>query len=238
MLAVAEALMREIVMDTETTGLDPAQGHRIVEIGGIELIHHVPTGRHFHEYVNPERDIPADAFAVHGLSADFLRAKRVFAEIVQEFLDFLGDATLIFHNAAFDVAFLNAELAFLSREAIRPERVIDSLVLARQRHPMAPNSLDALCKRYGVDNSRRRKHGALLDAELLSEVYIELIGGKQPALTLADVPRNRQAAATAVRRLIPPRPHALPPRLTLQEIADHERMIDSLGASSLWRINA
>jgi len=230
--------MREIVMDTETTGLDPAQGHRIIEIGGIELIHHVPTGRHFHEYVNPERDIPADAFSVHGLSVDFLRAKRVFAQIAGEFLDFLGDATLIFHNAAFDVAFLNAELAFLGREPIRPERVIDSLLLARQRHPMAPNSLDALCKRYGIDNSRRRKHGALLDAELLSEVYIELIGGKQPALTLADVPRDRQAAAAAARRLIAPRPHALPPRLTLQEIADHEQMIESLGAASLWRLIA
>jgi DNA polymerase-3 subunit epsilon len=228
--------MREIVMDTETTGLDPAQGHRIIEIGGIELIHHVPTGRHFHEYVNPERDIPADAFAVHGLSTEFLRAKRVFAEIVGEFLDFLGDAALIFHNAAFDVAFLNAELGFLRREPIRPERVIDSLLLARQRHPMSPNSLDALCKRYDVDNSRRRRHGALLDAELLSEVYIELIGGKQPALTLADVPRDRQAAVSAVRRLISPRPHALPPRLTVQEIADHERMIESLGATALWRI--
>jgi DNA polymerase III subunit epsilon len=232
------AALREIVMDTETTGLDPAQGHRIIEIGGIELIHHVPTGRHFHEYVNPERDIPADAFAVHGLSADFLRAKRVFAQIVEEFLHFLGDATLIFHNAAFDVAFLNAELAFLRRETIRPERVIDSLLLARQRHPMAPNSLDALCKRYGIDNSRRGKHGALLDAELLSEVYIELIGGKQPVLTLADVPRDRQAAAAAARRLIAPRPQALPSRLTLQEIADHERMIESLGATSLWRISA
>jgi DNA polymerase III subunit epsilon len=228
--------MREIVMDTETTGLDPAQGHRIIEIGGIELIHHVPTGRHFHEYVNPERDIPADAFAVHGLSTEFLRAKRVFAEIVGEFLDFLGDAALIFHNAAFDVAFLNAELGFLRREPIRPERVIDSLLLARQRHPMSPNSLDALCKRYDVDNSRRRRHGALLDAELLSEVYIELIGGKQPALTLADVPRDRQAAVSAVWRLISPRPHALPPRLTVQEIADHERMIESLGATALWRI--
>jgi DNA polymerase-3 subunit epsilon len=238
MLAAAEAPMREIVMDTETTGLDPAQGHRIIEIGGIELIHHVPTGRHFHEYVNPERDIPADAFSVHGLSGDFLRAKRVFAQIAGEFLDFLGDATLIFHNAAFDVAFLNAELAFLGREPIRPERVIDSLLLARQRHPMAPNSLDALCKRYGIDNSRRRKHGALLDAELLSEVYIELIGGKQPTLTLADVPRDRQAAAAAARRLIAPRPHALPTRLTLQEIADHEQMIESLGAASLWRIIA
>jgi DNA polymerase-3 subunit epsilon len=238
MLAAAEAPMREIVMDTETTGLDPAQGHRIIEIGGIELIHHVPTGRHFHEYVNPERDIPVDAFAVHGIGADFLRAKRVFAEIAAEFLDFLGDAMLIFHNAAFDLAFLNAELAFLGREPIRPERVIDSLLLARQRHPMAPNSLDALCKRYGIDNSRRRKHGALLDAELLSEVYIELIGGKQPALTLTDLPRDQQSAAAAARRLIAPRPHALPPRLTLQEIADHERMIESLGALSLWRVIA
>jgi DNA polymerase-3 subunit epsilon len=230
--------MREIVMDTETTGLDPAQGHRIIEIGGIELIHHVPTGRHFHEYVNPERDIPPDALAVHGLSTEFLRAKRVFAEIVEEFVDFLGDAALIFHNAAFDVAFLNAELGFLRRDPIRPERVIDSLLLARQRHPMAPNSLDALCKRYGIDNSRRRKHGALLDAELLAEVYIELIGGKQPALTLADVPRDRQAAVASVRRLISPRPHALPSRLTVQEIADHQRMIESLGATALWRIIA
>jgi DNA polymerase-3 subunit epsilon len=230
--------MREIVLDTETTGLDPALGHRIVEIGGVELIHHVPTGRHFHHYVNPEREVPADAFAVHGLSTEFLRAKPVFREVAEELLQFFGDAVLVIHNAAFDVAFLNAELGFLRREPLRPDRIIDSLLLARQRHPMSPNSLDALCKRYGIDISRRRLHGALLDAELLSEVYIELIGGKQPAFTLAGMPRDKRPDADLVPRLISPRPQPLLPRLTEQEIADHERMIQSLGAKALWRLTA
>jgi DNA polymerase-3 subunit epsilon len=230
--------MREIVLDTETTGLDPALGHRIVEIGGVELIHHVPTGRHFHHYVNPEREVPADAFAVHGLSTEFLRAKPIFREIAEELLQFFGDAVLVIHNAAFDVAFLNVELGFVRREPLRPERIIDSLLLARQRHPMSPNSLDALCKRYGIDISRRRLHGALLDAELLSEVYIELIGGKQPAFRLAGMPRDKQSGADFGPRQISPRPQPLPSRLTEQEIADHERMIQSLGAKALWRLTA
>jgi DNA polymerase III subunit epsilon len=229
--------MREIILDTETTGLDPATGHRIVEIGAVELVHHVPTGRHYHQYVNPERSMPADAFAVHGLSDDFLRPKPVFAEIADGFFDFLGDSKLVIHNAGFDIAFLNAELAWLGRLPIPLDRIVDTLVLARHRHPLAPNSLDALCKRYGIDNTRRQKHGALLDAELLAEVYIELIGGKQPALTLAAV----QPAALPVfagARVIAHRPQALPPRITETEIAAHNQLIDSLGPRAVWRLLA
>jgi DNA polymerase-3 subunit epsilon len=229
--------MREIILDTETTGLDPAFGHRVVEIGGIELMHHVPTRRHFHRYVNPERDVPADAFAVHGLSEEFLRSKPVFAEIIDDFLEFLGDATLIFHNAAFDVAFINAELGFLHREPILNDRIVDSLLLARQKHPLAANSLDALCKRYGIDNSRRQKHGALLDAELLAEVYIELIGGKQPALTLSAAP-TAAVAIFAGSKVIGIRPNALPSRITEAEKTAHNMLIDSLGPRAVWRLLA
>jgi DNA polymerase-3 subunit epsilon len=227
--------MREIILDTETTGLDPSGGHRIVEIGALELLHHVPTGRHFHQYVNPERPVPPDAFEVHGLSDDFLRDKPTFAEIVDSLLEFIGDAKLICHNSAFDVAFLNAELSFLRRELLSIDRVVDSLQLAKQRHPLAANSLDALCKRYGIDNARRQKHGALLDAELLAEVYIELLGGKQPTLTLSAV----QATALpvyAARRVLGSRPRALPPRITDAEIAAHEQLIDSLGPRAVWRL--
>jgi DNA polymerase III subunit epsilon len=229
--------MREIILDTETTGLDPASGHRIVEIGAIELVHHVPTGRHYHQYVNPERPMPADAFAVHGLSDDFLRLKPVFAEIADAFCDFLGNSKLVIHNAGFDIAFLNAELAWLGRMPIAADLIVDTLALARQRHPLAANSLDALCKRYGIDNTRRLKHGALLDAELLAEVYIELIGGKQPALTLSAV----QPAALPVfmgARVIANRPQTLPPRITETEIAAHNQLIDSLGPRAVWRLLA
>ena len=229
--------MREIILDTETTGLDPASGHRVVEIGAIELIHHVPTGRHFHQYINPERPMPADAFEVHGLSDEFLRDKPVFAEIIDGFVEFIGDAKLIFHNAAFDAAFLNAELSFLRREPLPSDRVVDSLLLARQKHPLAPNSLDALCKRYGIDNSRRQKHGALLDAELLAEVYIELIGGRQPALTLSAVPTTA-LPIFAGPRAIGSRPSALPSRLTEAEMAAHKELIDSLGPRAVWRLLA
>jgi DNA polymerase-3 subunit epsilon len=229
--------MREIILDTETTGLDPNFGHRIVEIGAVELIHHVPTGRYYHQYVNPQRTMPADAFAVHGLSEEFLRDKPCFAEIADCLADFIGTATLVIHNAAFDLAFLSAEFALSGRELIANDRVIDTLLLARQKHPLAANSLDALCKRYGIDNSRRQKHGALLDAELLAEVYIELIGGKQPAFTLSTV-QPTSVPIFAGARVMPRRPALLPPRITEAEIAAHRQLIDSLGPRAVWRLLA
>lgn len=226
--------MREIILDTETTGLDPAAGHRVVEIGGVELIHHVPTGRYFHCYINPEREMPAEALAVHGLTDGFLKDQPNFAAIRESLLEFLGDAALVMHNAAFDLGFLNAELGHLGCPPISTGRVIDTLQLARDRHPMAPNSLDALCKRYDINDSRREKHGALLDAELLAEVYIELIGGKQPALVLTEVRRNETVHLTDYRPARP-RPSILPSRVTEIEKLAHDRFIESLGAPSLWR---
>lgn len=226
--------MREIILDTETTGLDPATGDRIVEIGAVELLNHLPTGRTFHVYINPERDMPREAEAVHGLSAAFLRDKPVFAAIVQEFLDFLGDATLIIHNASFDMAFLNAELGFLRLPSIPPERVIDTLHIARQKHPGAANSLDALCRRYGIDNSKRTKHGALLDSELLAEVYLELIGGRQTALIL-EATVTKKAATVVAAQISYQRPVPLPSRLTEEERAAHAAFVASLGENALWK---
>ncbi len=226
--------LREIILDTETTGLDPAAGHRIVEIGAVELVHHVPTGRHFHHYVNPGREIPAEALAVHGLTNELLKDRPNFAQICVSLLEFLGDAVLVMHNALFDLAFLNAELAQAGGPLIDAARVIDTLQLARNRHPTAANSLEALCKRYDIDDSRREKHGALLDAELLAEVYIELIGGKQPALVLAEVRRIDIVNLTDPRP-VRSRPNPLPPRLTELEILAHERFVASLAAPSLWR---
>ena len=170
--------MREIVLDTETTGLDPVAGHRLVEIGCIELVNGMPSGRHFHRYLNPERDMPAEALAVHGLSVEFLNSKPRFTEVAEELLAFLGDAPLVAHNAAFDLGFLNAELERAGKAAVGRERLVDTLLLARRKHPAGPNRLDDLCGRYGIDNSRRTKHGALLDAEILTEVYLELIGAR------------------------------------------------------------
>lgn len=226
--------MREIVLDTETTGLDPLQGDRIVEIGAVELINHVPSGQTFHVYINPERDIPAEAQAVHGLSAAFLKDKPVFSRIADDFLAFIADSVIIIHNASFDTGFLNAELAYLNKEPLRPERVIDTLKLARQKHPMGPNSLDALCRRYGVDNSKRTKHGALLDSELLADVYIELIGGRQTALSLASteaktVVRFQNTSTVAVR------PHPLSVRLTVAEQEAHAELISELGEAAIWK---
>ncbi len=225
--------MREVILDTETTGLDPVAGHRIVEIGAVELVHHVPTGRHFHRYVNPGREMPAEALAVHGLTNEFLKGQPGFGQICASLLEFLGDAVLVIHNAAFDLAFLNAELGQAGNPLIDAARVIDTLQLARNRHPTAANSLEALCKRYDIDDSRREKHGALLDAELLAEVYIELIGGKQPALVLAEV-RRIDTVNLAGPRPVRSRPSPLPTRLTEIEIAAHERFIASLAAPSLW----
>ena len=226
-------MLREVVLDTETTGLDPDAGHRIVEIGGVELLNHIPTGRSFHAYINPQRDMPAEAFNVHGLSAEFLADKPVFAEIAPEFLAFVGEARLVIHNAAFDMAFLNAELKRLGKPAFGPDRAVDTLLLARRRHPAGPNRLDDLCQRYGIDNTRRIKHGALLDAELLAEVYIELIGGRQAALVLdAETVRLAEAATPAAYG---PRPRPLQPRLTEAERASHRAFVASLGEGALWR---
>jgi DNA polymerase-3 subunit epsilon len=226
--------MREIVLDTETTGLDPYQGHRLVEIGCIELVNRFPSGKVFHKYLNPERDMPAEAFNVHGLSAEFLRDKPFFHEVCEELVEFIGDAPLVAHNANFDLGFLNAELERCKKVMIGRERLVDTLLLARRRHPGGPNGLDALCQRYGVDNSRRTKHGALLDAELLAEVYIEMIGGRQASLTLVEA--GRATAASGARAIVvQQRPVALPPRLSDAELAAHAAFIATLGDKAIWR---
>ena len=187
-------MLREIVMDTETTGLDPANGDRLIELGCIEIVNRIPTGREFHRYLNPERDIHRDAVAVHGLTAEFLKDKPLFKDVADEFLEFIGDAPLVAHNATFDVGFLNAELERASRPPLRLDRVVDTLVLARRRHPAGPNSLDALCKRYGIDNSKRTKHGALMNSLLLASVYVELLGERQATLG------SRRAGRRRIRR--------------------------------------
>jgi DNA polymerase III subunit epsilon len=226
--------MREIVLDTETTGFDPDAGDRIVEIGAVELINHLPTDRTFHHYVNPQRDMPASAFAVHGLSAEFLSDKPLFASIAAEFLAFVGDSRLVIHNASFDMKFLNAELTWAGHPKLSPDQAIDTLEIARRRFPGAQNSLDALCKRLGVDNSARTKHGALLDSEILAEVYLELVGGRQPGLVLTGAPETAEAAV----RSTPAehhRPQPLPPRLTAAEAEAHAAFIAELGPGALWR---
>jgi DNA polymerase-3 subunit epsilon len=225
--------MREIVLDTETTGLDPFQGHRIVEIGCVELVNRFLTGRTFQCYLNPERDMPADAFAVHGLSADFLKDKPGFAEIAEELVAFLGDAQLVIHNAAFDLGFLNAELERFGRTTLARERLVDTLMLARRKHPGGSNRLDDLCARYGIDNSRRTKHGALLDAEILAEVYLELIGARQAQLGLGEVSAATGAGVVTVLRQARPQP--LAPRLTSDDLAAHEAFLARLGAEAIWR---
>ena len=223
--------MREIVLDTETTGLDPFSGDRVVEIGCIELVNRFPTGKTFHCYINPERDMPEQAFAVHGLSVEFLREKPVFADICEDLLAFLGDAPLIIHNASFDAAFLNAEFGRLERSIIGRERLVDSLTLARRKHPGGSNRLDDLCARYGVDNSRRAKHGALLDAELLAEVYLELIGARQAQLGLGETTAAERASLAGAIRT---RPYPLPQRVTLDDVAAHVAFVATLGVDSFW----
>jgi len=225
--------MREIVLDTETTGLDPFQGHRLVEIGCVELINRIPSGQTFHRYLNPERGMPAEALAVHGLSNEFLKDKLFFAEVVDDLLAFLGDAPLVIHNAAFDVAFLNAELERIGRSPIARERMIDTLLIARRKHPGGSNRLDDLCTRYAIDNSRRSKHGALLDAELLAEVYVELIGARQAQLVLAQTAVPGQARGEAI--ILRERPVPLPVRLSAEERTAHRRFIATLGEAAIWR---
>lgn len=201
-------MIREIVLDTETTGLDPNDGHRLVELGCVELVNHIRTGRDFHSYINPERDMPEDARRVHGLSGDFLKGFPVFAEVVDAFLEFIGDAPLLIHNAKFDVAFLNAELARCGRPVLAADRATCTLIMAQKRFPGAPASLDALCRRFGVDNSVRTKHGAIVDSELLAEVYLHLLGGRQVGLELAVPTRRGLLAGTGPVAPRPPRPHA------------------------------
>lgn len=225
-------MTREIVLDTETTGLSPAEGHRIVEIGCVELINHVPTGRHHHVYINPARDMPEEAFRVHGLSEEYLRDKPLFKEVAQGFVDFIGDATLVIHNAPFDMGFLNAELEWTGRTRLT-NAVIDTVMLARKVHPGARVSLDALCRHYGIDNSRRTLHGALLDSEILAEVYLELIGGRQVALALSG--RGSESSATRqARPPAPPRPQPLPARVTQEELAAHAAFVGTMGEDALW----
>lgn len=225
--------MREIVLDTETTGFDPFAGDRIVEIGAVELMGHLPTGRTFHEYIDPERSMPEEAFQVHGLGDDFLRGKPKFAAIGQKFLDFIGDAKLVIHNAAFDVKFLNAELKWMNLPEIPWSQAIDTLEIARKKFPGSPASLDALCRRFNIDNSSRTLHGALLDSEILAEVYLELIGGKQPdfGLSTTSIP---QSGDTGGAWKPMPRPNPLPSRLSEKENAAHAEFISKLGGDPLW----
>ncbi|MCA0275183.1 MAG: DNA polymerase III subunit epsilon [Proteobacteria bacterium] len=228
--------MREIIFDTETTGLDNRED-RLIEIGCIELDNRFPTGRTFHKYINPQgRSVHPDAQEVHGISNADLEGKPIFSEILQEFLDFIDGAKLVAHNASFDIGFINAEFARLDVPPVDPGLVIDTLALARRKHPMGPNSLDALCRRYGIDNSRRTKHGALLDSELLAEVYIELIGGKQAALVLDSASSSAGNGRNAVELdiVIATRPEPLPSRLSETEIAAHGKLVGELGEKAIW----
>ena len=225
--------MREIVLDTETTGLDPLRGDRLVEIGCVEMVNRMATGQTFHVYLNPERDMPQEAFNVHGLSAEFLADKPLFGAVAQGFLDFIADAPLVIHNASFDVGFINAELEKVGRPAIPRDRLVDTLTLARRKHPGVSNRLDDLCSRYAIDNSRRTKHGALLDAELLAEVYIDLIGARQSQLILASENSGSSARESSDQ---PRRQRETPlaPRLTDADIAEHAAFVATLGEKTIW----
>lgn len=238
--------MREIVLDTETTGFEPDQGDRIVEIGAIELYNHMPTGRTYHQYINPQRDMPEGAFGIHGIGPDLLvnprppkdgevtlRDKPVFKDVGAAFVEFVGDAKLVIHNAAFDMKFLNAELRWIGLPELAWERAVDTLAIARQRFPGSPASLDALCRRFGIDNTARTLHGALLDSEILAEVYLELIGGRQPDFALARV--NTDGSSMAGNGWKPyPRPTPLPPRITNEEAAAHDAFVKAMGDGALW----
>ncbi len=229
--------MREIIFDTETTGLD-SNSDRIIEIGAVELVNRFSTGRTFHVYINPQgKEIHADAQRVHGISMADLADKPPFQDIADQFAEFVEGAKLIAHNASFDIGFINAEFARLDLPPVTNDRVIDTLQLARRKHPMGPNSLDALCKRYGIDNSHRTLHGALLDAELLAEVYLELVGGRQAALGLAIVENTSEGQTDQqdVSVSIGARPVALPPRITTEEIEAHQALVKKLGDQAIWR---
>lgn len=230
--------MREIILDTETTGLDPKRGDRVIEIGCVEIYNRIPTGREYHAFINPEREVPAEAEAVHGLSTSFLKDKPLFRAVAKPFLDFIGNDPLVIHNASFDIGFLNAELERLKIKPIAMTRVVDTLALARRKHPAGPNTLDALCKRYGIDMSKRTKHGALVDSLLLAEVYVELLGERQAGLALHSVAiaaaeragRTALAGAPAART----RPQPLPPRISTHDRQEHRTFIEALGAKAVW----
>jgi DNA polymerase-3 subunit epsilon len=225
--------MREIVLDTETTGLDPLRGDRLVEIGCVEIFNRMPTGQTFHRHLNPERDMPAEAFAVHGLSSEFLADKPLFSHVVEEFLEFIADAPLVIHNASFDISFINAELDRIKRQPIVRERLVDTLLLARRKHPGVSNKLDDLCSRYAIDNSRRTKHGALLDAELLAEVYVDLVGARQSQLILTQESQDIRIGTygDTPRRL---REIPLAPRVTDTEREAHRAFVATLGDKPIW----
>lgn len=241
--------MREIVLDTETTGFEPEQGDRIVEIGAIELYNHMPTGKTFHEYINPERSMPEEAFGVHGIGPDILenpraakpgevtlKDKPVFSKVGQAFLDFVGDARLVIHNASFDMKFLNAELGWMNLPLLPLDQAIDTLAMARKKFPGSPASLDALCRRFAIDNAARTLHGALLDSEILADVYLELIGGRQPDFALNTAASGNRAGAEGADNWRPaPRPNALPSRLSAEEAAAHEAFVETLGDNALWK---
>ncbi|SFR53874.1 DNA polymerase-3 subunit epsilon [Yoonia tamlensis] len=240
--------MREIVLDTETTGFEPADGDRIVEIGAIELIGHMPTGRTYHQYINPQRSMPAEAFGVHGIGPDLLeppqdpkpgqvilRDKPVFKDIAQSFVDFVGDARMVIHNAAFDIKFLNAELGTLGYPAYKMDQALDTLAIARRKFPGSPASLDALCRRFGIDNSSRTLHGALLDSEILAEVYLELIGGRQPDFALASDGRTKTSSNQSDEWRPSARPQPLASKRTEAETAAHAAFVDKLGDEALWK---
>jgi DNA polymerase-3 subunit epsilon len=230
-------MLREIVLDTETTGTEHAKGDRIVEIGCVELLNHIPTGKSYHVYINPDCPVQDGAFRVHGLSNEFLADKPVFAAIADEFVDFVGDGRMVIHNAAFDIGFINAEFARTGHRPINLANVVDTLTMARRKHPGAANNLDALCSRYGIDNSRRTKHGALLDAEILAEVYIELIGGRQVGFDLAVQPSGQNGLAAKAGSVASARTRSrqVVSRLTDAERAAHEAFIQTLGPNPLWR---
>lgn len=228
--------MREIVLDTETTGFEPDQGDRIVEIGGVELHNHMPTGRTYHQYINPQRAMPQEAFEVHGLGDEFLSDKPLFRDIAQAFVDFVGDAKLVIHNAAFDMKFINAELGWVNMAPIPWERAVDTLEIARKKFPGAPASLDALCRRFGIDNSERTLHGALLDSEILAEVYLELIGGRQPDFALGSGFGGGAAEQGSEEAWRPgPRQKPLAPRISEKERAAHAAFVETLGDDALWK---
>ena len=226
-------MIREIVLDTETTGLSPQGGDRLVEIGCVELINHIPTGKNFHVYINPERSMPEEAFRVHGLSETFLSDKPLFKAVADEFRAFIGDATLVIHNAPFDMGFLNAEMEWAGLPRLA-NAVIDTVMVARQKHPGARVSLDALCKHYGIDNSRRTLHGALLDSEILAEVYLELIGGKQVSLALVAEVENASSGMAQTRIAVAQRPVSLPSRISADEAEAHEAFIEKMGENAIW----
>src|SRR6202161_1995311 len=225
--------MREIVFDTETTGLDPIQGDRMVEIGCIEMVNRFPTGKTLHCYFNPERDMPEQALKIHGLTGEFLKDKSLFADKVEELIAFLGDAQLVAHNAMFDLGFLNAELERAGRTAVNRERMVDTLVIARRKHPGGSNRLDDLCVPYAIDNSRRTKHGALLDAELLAEIYVELIGARQASLVLSQAAAPPVVVGEAI--IVRERAEPLAASVTDDERAAHRRFIATLGDGAIWR---